>query len=147
MATATARYFPPDSRERIAQAQRRRWSDQKRSSEHVIQSTIARHLEMRKQPGVFWFAVPNGGKRDPVTGRVMKAEGVRPGVPDLGLIIKGQPYFLEVKKENGKLSQAQRELRVEIEAAGAVWAVAKGLDAALQQLVDWGALKPAGQIA
>ena len=97
-------------------------------------------------PGVFWFAVPNGGKRDPVTGRVMKAEGVRTGVHDLGLIIKGQPYFLEVKKENGKLSQAQRELRVEIEAAGGVWAVAKGLDEALQLLEEWGAMRPAGEI-
>lgn len=33
----------------------------------------------------FAFAIPNGGKRDKITAARMKAEGARPGVPDIFL--------------------------------------------------------------
>ena len=60
------------------------------------------------QSGVFAFAVPNGGARDAKTGKKLKAEGVKPGVPDIALVINGAPHFLELKTERGYLTRAQR---------------------------------------
>lgn len=60
------------------------------------------------------FAVPNGGKRDQVTGGKLKAEGVVPGVADLILLKSNRDYgaaLIEIKtlpggnpthKKNGK---------------------------------------------
>ena len=56
-------------------------------------------------------------------------------------IIEGQAHFLELKKSGGRLSENQKLLKEEIEASGAVWDVAVGLDQALDRLKDWGALK------
>jgi hypothetical protein len=57
------------------------------------------------------FAVPNGGRRDKVTGARLKAEGVRPGVPDLILLKQRHGYgalLIEMKTPKGVLSQLQR---------------------------------------
>ena len=58
------------------------------------------------------FAVPNGGWRGPhpSTGRRLKQEGVRPGVPDIYLdIARGTWHGLriELKVKGGRLSPAQ----------------------------------------
>ena len=58
------------------------------------------------------FAVPNGGKRDAVTGARMKYEGVISGVADLILLIpkKGHASLcIEMKKPKGKQSDSQKE--------------------------------------
>lgn len=54
------------------------------------------------------FAIPNGGKRDPVTAAKLKAQGVRAGVPDVLLPVPrpgpGHWYaglFIELKKLKG----------------------------------------------
>ena len=146
MATATKRYFPPDSRERIAEAQRKRWANKRRAYQMGVMHAVIDELQKRKREGVFWYPVPDGQQMDPESKNVIKLKDARPGMPNLGLIIDGKTHFLQIKKENGRLSQAQRERREEIEVAGGVWAVAKGLDAALLQLEDWGAINPAGQI-
>jgi hypothetical protein len=113
------------------------------ASEHAIQSAIVDHLRIRGNSNVFWFAVPNGGSRNGITGAILKREGVRAGVPDLAFVIGGKPHFLEVKRARGYLTKSQRAIRQEIEQSGAAWAVAKGLDEALKQLEQWGALKAA----
>lgn len=58
----------------------------------------------------FMFAIPNGGLRDRVTAAKLKAEGVKPGVPDVFLPISGPSFehcapdqwyyglFIEMKK-------------------------------------------------
>ena len=59
------------------------------------------------------FAIPNGGKRNVITARVMKSEGVRAGVPDLFLALPRGGYhglFIEMKKEKGGVvSDEQKE--------------------------------------
>ncbi len=58
------------------------------------------------------FACPNGGARDAITGSLLKAEGVRPGAPDLILAAPTPAFsglFVEMKKlDAGKPSDDQR---------------------------------------
>ena len=58
------------------------------------------------------FAIPNGGARDAVTGAKMKAEGVKPGVPDLCLPVARCGYhglYIEMKRrDGGRVSPVQQ---------------------------------------
>lgn len=50
------------------------------------------------------FAIPNGGQRNKITAARLKAEGVKPGVPDLFLPVPKGIYaglFLEMKRRKG----------------------------------------------
>lgn len=56
------------------------------------------------------FAVPNGGKRDAVTGARMKYEGVIPGTADLILLLPKKGFAslcIEMKTPKGKQSENQ----------------------------------------
>lgn len=66
-------------------------------------------------PALDWlFAIPNGGKRDPITAARMKAEGVKAGVPDIMLPVSRGWFqyhapdqiwtglFIELKKPSAK---------------------------------------------
>lgn len=59
----------------------------------------------------FIFAIPNGERRDAITGSRLKAAGVKPGVPDIFIPIPASGYhgaYLELKrKKGGRVSDAQ----------------------------------------
>lgn len=66
-------------------------------------------------------AVPNGGRRDAVTGARLKAEGVVAGASDLVLLKPNRFYgslCIEMKTPGGKQSPAQKEWQKAVEAAG-----------------------------
>lgn len=108
--------------------------------EAAIQRAVVQHLSLRAPSNSTWFAVPNGGPRNPIAGRLLKLEGVRAGVPDLILVRDGHPWGLELKKPKGRLSEAQLKFQQEWMNAGASWLVAYGLDDALYQLKGVGFL-------
>jgi hypothetical protein len=57
------------------------------------------------------FAIPNGGKRSKAVAGKLKAEGVRPGVPDICLPVPCGKYhglYIELKAEGGRASDSQR---------------------------------------
>lgn len=82
-----------------------------RFTEHQEQVAFVQWCD-RKQ--IIYFAVPNGGFRHPATAVMLRAEGVKPGVPDLFF-----PYarggfhglFIEMKrpKPRGSVSAVQQE--------------------------------------
>jgi hypothetical protein len=90
---------------------------------------------------VFWTHVPNGGHRHPIVGKKLKDMGTRAGVPDLLFLIDGRLHTLELKAVQGYLSAVQRQVIIELEAAGAVTAIARGVDEALKVLEGWGVLR------
>ena len=115
-------------------------SDKFAPSEDSIQAALFQHIALRRCEGVFAYHPANGGQRNPATGRKLKAMGVKPGVPDVALIVRGKPHFIELKAERGYMSPAQKLCRDEIQAAGGEWALCRGLDCALDQLIEWGAI-------
>lgn len=67
------------------------------------------------------IAVPNGGRRDAITGAMLKAEGVLAGVADLILLIPNRRYhslLIELKTKSGTQSKAQKEWQQEVERLG-----------------------------
>jgi hypothetical protein len=113
---------------------------QRRRPEDAIQRAVFQNLRARGAPGVFAFAVPNGGYRKPIEASIMKGMGVVAGVPDIIAIHKGRVYGLELKVEGGRATPKQLEAIAAMEAAGAFTAIAEGLDRALAVLEAWGLL-------
>lgn len=87
------------------------------------------------------FAIPNGGARNAITGAILKAEGVRPGVPDLFLAHPNRYYsglFIEMKKaKGGKVSDAQSEMRTLLMWAGYDVQICEGADKARAVITDY----------
>lgn len=81
-------------------------------------------------PGGLLFAIPNGGRRDAITGARLRDEGVLAGVPDLMLAVPAHGkagLFIEVKApKGGRVSRTQMEVMAKLEASGYAVAVAKG---------------------
>lgn len=87
-------------------------------SEHQIQAAViqwwaAAHKSFNL-PKFSLFAIPNGGARDTITGARLKAEGVRPGSPDLMLAVRRDPcagLFIEMKIHPNKLTDNQQKFQ------------------------------------
>jgi hypothetical protein len=93
------------------------------------------HIWPRLVDGAVVFAIGNGRKRHPKVAREMKEEGVTAGVPDIFVLHARQVYFLAMKKpKGGRVSWDQKQLMARLVGAGAIRAVARGLDEAIKQL-------------
>lgn len=109
--------------------------------EFAIQRAVVEHLRVRARFGVQWTATANGGKRDARTGAMLKLSGVKAGVPDILLWHKGASFALELKADNGRLSESQHEFLEGLKNAGVYTCVALGLDQALKALKAWNLLQ------
>ncbi len=77
------------------------------------------------------FAVPNGSRRDVVTGAILKREGVVAGVADLILLIPKKGYAslcIEMKYGKNGQSDSQKEWQRLAEAAGNKYVVCRSLE-------------------
>ena len=108
--------------------------------EHEVQKAICQYLDLR---GVCYWAVPNGGQRNLVVAKKLKAEGCQPGVPDITIIHEGLYYGLEVKKpatvgsRKGVLSLTQKAMIERIEEAGGEVAVVYSVADVIEQCIEW----------
>lgn len=87
------------------------------------------------------FACPNGGHRDAITGSLLKAEGVRPGTPDLILAAPTPAFsglFVEMKKTDGaKPSPDQTAFLDYLLSAGYSASVHYGATSAIKEIEDY----------
>ncbi len=86
------------------------------------------------------FSVPNGGRRDAVTGAKLKAEGVLPGVSDLILLKSNRFYgalLIETKTKKGIQRQSQKELEAKITADGYKYVICRSLDDFIKVVTDY----------
>lgn len=83
-----------------------------RECEHQLQIAFVRWFRMQyPEYAHALFAVPNGGRRDAVTGARLKAEGVLAGVSDLIFLKTNALYgalLIEFKDEKGQQSPEQK---------------------------------------
>ena len=89
--------------------------------------------------GVF-FAIPNGGKRDPITAARLKEEGVVQGVPDLFLAVPvgGKAgLWLEMKDLKGSAKKAQKDMHAALVVYGYAVEVARGYEAAKLAIANY----------
>lgn len=86
------------------------------------------------------FAVPNGGRRDAVTGAKMKAEGVLAGVADLILLRRNYKYgalLIEMKTRKGRQADTQKEWQRLIEQDGYKYVVCRSFDEFRAEVLDY----------
>lgn len=86
------------------------------------------------------FAVPNGGHRHVAVAAKLKAEGVRPGVPDLWLPVQRKGFaglVIELKAKGGKLQPNQAEWLDFLGQQGYMAVLCVGADAAMQTIKDY----------
>lgn len=114
------------------------------ATEHTEQVSLIRwaRLQTGQHPELgLLFAIPNGGARNLVTGRRLKDEGVRAGVPDLCLPVarKGlHGLYIELKRvDGGTLSAAQRQWIASLESQGYAVVVARGWQHAARALAAY----------
>lgn len=103
---------------------RRTERDPLRASEHAEQAALFRWAEFAR---VRWpelallHAIPNGGHRNKVAAGRLKAEGVKPGVPDTCLPVARCGFhglYVELKAKGGTASSHQRAWIVALRAQG-----------------------------
>lgn len=131
------------------------------ASEHSIQAAVITWaaLNARKMPELaLLFAIPNGasfggemktlrsGRKIPVAAiraHRMKAEGLKPGVPDLFLPVAragAHGLFLEMKTDTGRVNPAQAAWLAALEGQGYKVAVCRSFEEATRTLGGYLAL-------
>jgi hypothetical protein len=110
--------------------------------EYHLQYFVTQLLKFNAAKGVIFYAVPNGEYRSKRTLAKLKGMGVRAGVADIALVLPGgKAAFLELKSLRGYPSPAQRVFRADVEATGALYAIARTREEATLILAEWGALR------
>lgn len=118
------------------------------SEEHAIQRAVFERANdpenLRRWPQLaLLHAIPNGGHRTAAQAGKLKAEGVKPGVPDLDLPCARGGFFglrIEVKKPGGTLSPEQVHWMAALEREGHKVAVHETVEGIWAELLDYLAL-------
>ena len=101
-----------------------------RNLEHKLQVACVRWFRLQ-YPDKILFAIPNGGKRNIITARFLKDEGVLAGVPDLFLAEPSGGYaglFIEMKVGRNTLTNRQKIIIRQLKKAGYKVDVVRSLD-------------------
>lgn len=93
----------------------------------------------RKYPELeLLFHIPNEGKRTIINGARLKAQGMKPGVPDICLPVPNLKYtalYIELKRRNGgKVSENQRGWIAALNRVGCRAVVCHGWDEAREEI-------------
>lgn len=86
------------------------------------------------------FHVPNGGSRNLLEARSLKAQGVVPGVADLILLLPRKGFgalCIEMKTQKGRLSEHQREWEAAASLHGNLYRVCRSIDEFIKTINDY----------
>ncbi len=114
-------------------------------TESPDQRALAQYLDYAR---LLWLHCPNEGKRNQITGRLLKLAGLKSGAPDI-IIFDPPPNIpgakgaaIELKRlSGGKVFPEQEKWIFDLMERGWVAMIAEGLDEALNALKNWGYLK------
>lgn len=91
-------------------------------SEHKLQCSCVRWFRYSySRYKNLLFAIPNGGLRNKIVAKKLKAEGVLASVPDLFLSLPNDKYhglYIEMKYGKNKMSKGQKEMKRILEEHG-----------------------------
>ncbi|NIJ40375.1 hypothetical protein FHS78_000645 [Parvibaculum indicum] len=97
--------------------------------EQNTQIQVVRFLDRPLVPPAFVFHVPNGGKRTPAEARILKAMGVKSGVPDLFVVAPDRTFVaIEMKAKAGSAEKAQKERMAALRECGVCTAICRTLE-------------------
>ena len=117
--------------------QRKKPSD----DEHRIQCACVRWFRLQYPHMAHnLFAVPNGGRRDKVTGAKLKAEGQLAGVSDLIFLKRNSTYgalLIEMKTPTGRQADTQKQWQQLIEQDGFKYVVCRSLYDFQREIINY----------
>ncbi len=89
------------------------------ASEDDIQKSVVAWLVIQENLGrLTFFAVPNEGRRSWGQINRYKAMGLRAGVPDIIIVTRDGTRFLELKAEDGRMKDSQKDFFSRLETHG-----------------------------
>lgn len=103
--------------------------------EHRLQIDVTKWLRLAlpesrlAQLEVWWTAIDHAAAHSALVGRLRKARGVRPGIPDYWFLFRGRVITIELKTDDGDTSDSQDATQIALEAAGAWWHCARSGEA------------------
>jgi hypothetical protein len=115
---------------------------QTETAEHDLQASLIQYLKLYARTDVYFFAIPNAGKRSWQTAARMKAEGLTAGVADICLMLmRGKVAWLELKTGNEKQSAEQIAFEGICRVLEHPYRVASSFEEATAILRQWRVLK------
>lgn len=128
--------------EMLSKERKQKKKQKHNDEEHHIQCACVKYFNLKypKLKGRL-FAVPNGGRRDAVTGGKLKDEGVTAGVSDLILLKSNRDYgalLIEMKTPVGRQSDSQKEWqKIICENGEYKYVVCRSLDDFIREVDDY----------
>jgi hypothetical protein len=117
----------------------------KQDREGPIHKAILQLLDLTLPPDAIYHHSPNelDMAGEEAARQIAKARnlGTKPGWPDIEIIWRGRAFFLEVKADKGRQSEAQAAIQVELGLAGAPYEVVRSVTEAELVLIRWGLVK------
>ena len=97
-------------------------------SERALQASVFDFLRVALPAEATAFAIPNGD------GKVTLAPGALTGVPDLCIVYRGQPIFIELKTKTGAVRTSQKWVHDKLTLSGAVVVTLRSVEAVAEFL-------------
>lgn len=106
----------------------KKWKD---GPEHRLQKAVATFLFLAlpdRNPDIYWTGIDHAAAASAAVGRGRKERGIKAGIPDLHFLHRGRSIWIELKAEDGSLSDEQQRTRIRIISAGGHWHEARSVE-------------------
>lgn len=109
-----------------------------RHEESIIQQNCVKWFRLQfPRLALLLFAVPNGGARRAIEGKIMKAEGTTRGVADLLLLFPAKRFHglcIEMKSPKGRQQPSQKIWQERAEWAGYKYVICRSIESFITEI-------------